>query len=47
MHRILLVEDSPDLAFGLQRNLEMDGHEVSVATKASQAWRSPRPSGPT
>jgi DNA-binding response OmpR family regulator len=37
MHRILLVEDSPDLAFGLQRNLEMDGHAVSVATKASQA----------
>lgn len=38
MHpRILLVEDSPDLAFGLQRNLEMDGYTVSVATRAAQA----------
>jgi DNA-binding response OmpR family regulator len=37
MHRILLVEDSPDLAFGLQRNLEMDGYEVSLATKAIHA----------
>jgi DNA-binding response OmpR family regulator len=37
MHRILLVEDSPDLAYGLQRNLEMDGYEVSLATKAMQA----------
>jgi DNA-binding response OmpR family regulator len=36
MHRILLVEDSPDLAYGLQRNLEMDGYEVSLATKAMQ-----------
>jgi DNA-binding response OmpR family regulator len=37
MHRILLVEDSPDLAFGLQRNLEMDGYQVSLATKAIHA----------
>jgi DNA-binding response OmpR family regulator len=37
MHRILLVEDSPDLAYGLQRNLEMDGYEVSLATKAMHA----------
>jgi len=37
MHRILLVEDSPDLAFGLQRNLEMDGYEVSLATKGIHA----------
>jgi DNA-binding response OmpR family regulator len=34
MPRILLVEDSHDLAYGLQRNLEMDGYEVSLATKA-------------
>jgi DNA-binding response OmpR family regulator len=35
MSRILVVEDSHDLAFGLQRNLELDGYEVSVATKAA------------
>jgi DNA-binding response OmpR family regulator len=37
MPRILLVEDNPDLAFGLQRNLEMDGYEVSLATKGIHA----------
>ncbi|MBB4639707.1 response regulator [Longimicrobium terrae] len=37
MHRILLVEDSPDLAEGLQRNLEMDGYEVSLAMKGAHA----------
>jgi len=37
MHRILLVEDNRDLADPLQRNLEVDGYAVSVATKASQA----------
>jgi two-component system alkaline phosphatase synthesis response regulator PhoP len=29
--RILIVEDNPDLAFGLQRTLEFEGHEVEVA----------------
>lgn len=28
--RILVVEDMDDLAFGLQRNLEFEGHEVDV-----------------
>ena len=37
MQRILLVEDNRDLADPLQRNLEVDGYEVSVATKAAQA----------
>ncbi len=37
MPRILLVEDSPDLAYGLQHNLELDGYEVVLATKAVQA----------
>jgi DNA-binding response OmpR family regulator len=37
MQRILLVEDNRDLADPLQRNLEVDGYSVSVATKASQA----------
>jgi len=37
MHRILVVEDSPDLAEALQRNLTLDGYEVTVATRAAQA----------
>ncbi len=36
-HRILLVEDSPELAEGLQRNLEVDGYEVTLATRAAHA----------
>ncbi|MGH7720351.1 MAG: response regulator transcription factor [Gemmatimonadaceae bacterium] len=31
MTRILVVEDNPDLAFGLRNNLEIEGYEVSVA----------------
>ena len=31
MTRILVVEDNPDLAFGLQNNLEIEGYEVAVA----------------
>jgi DNA-binding response OmpR family regulator len=34
--RILVVEDSPDLAEALQRNLTLDGYEVTVATRAAQ-----------
>lgn len=30
MSRILLIEDNEDLAFGLQRTLEFEGHEVDV-----------------
>jgi DNA-binding response OmpR family regulator len=37
MYRILVVEDSHDLAYGLQRNLELDGYQVSLATKAAHA----------
>jgi DNA-binding response OmpR family regulator len=37
MHRILLVEDNPELAEGLQRNLEVDGYEVMLATRAAHA----------
>ena len=29
--RILVVEDNPDLAFGLRNNLEIEGYEVEVA----------------
>ena len=31
MSRILVIEDNPDLAFGLRRTLEFEGHEVDVA----------------
>jgi DNA-binding response OmpR family regulator len=37
MSRILVVEDSLDIAEGLQRSLEYDGYEVSLATKAAHA----------
>ncbi len=30
-HRVLVVEDNTDLAFGLRNNLEIDGYEVAVA----------------
>ncbi len=30
--RILVIEDNDDLAFGLRNNLEIEGHEVTVAT---------------
>jgi two-component system alkaline phosphatase synthesis response regulator PhoP len=31
MQRILIVEDNPDLAFGLRNNLEIEGYEITVA----------------
>jgi DNA-binding response OmpR family regulator len=31
MTRIVVVEDNPDLAFGLRNNLEIEGYEVEVA----------------
>ncbi len=31
MSRILIIEDNEDLAFGLQKTLEFEGHEVAVA----------------
>ncbi len=31
MTHILLVEDNPDLAFGLRNNLEIEGYDVTVA----------------
>lgn len=35
--RILVVEDQEELAFGLQRNLEFDGHRVDVARDGREA----------
>ena len=37
MSRILVVEDTLDIAEGLQRSLEYDGYQVSLATKAAHA----------
>lgn len=37
MHRILVVEDNPDLAFGLRNNLEIEGYEVAVAQDGGAA----------
>jgi two-component system, OmpR family, alkaline phosphatase synthesis response regulator PhoP len=31
MQRILIVEDNPDLAFGLRNNLEIEGYEIDLA----------------
>jgi two-component system, OmpR family, alkaline phosphatase synthesis response regulator PhoP len=31
MSRILIVEDNPDLAFGLRNNLEIEGYEIETA----------------
>lgn len=36
---ILIVEDNADLAFGLRRTLEAQGHHVDVATSGSDALR--------
>ncbi len=33
--RLLVVEDNPDLAFGLRNNLEIEGYEVEVAEDGS------------
>jgi two-component system alkaline phosphatase synthesis response regulator PhoP len=46
MTRILVVEDSADMAFGLATSLELDGHEVSIAADGPaglEAARSTRP----
>ena len=37
MSRILVVEDTLEIAEGLQRTLEYDGYDVSLATKAAHA----------
>jgi len=44
--RILIVEDEPDMLFGLQHNLEFEGFEVVTAktgVAGQNAWRSTRP----
>ena len=46
MHRILIVEDNPDLAFGLRNNLEIEGYAISVAEDGLAGLREARSSRP-
>ena len=39
MSRILVVEDEPDLAFGLEDDLKVEGYEVEVARDGESATR--------
>src|SRR5690349_16033000 len=39
MARILIVGDEPDIAMGLQEDLEIHGHEVEVAADGDAALR--------
>jgi DNA-binding response OmpR family regulator len=45
MARILVVEDEPDIALGLQLDLRDEGHEVEVAGDGDQAARRAREPG--
>jgi two-component system alkaline phosphatase synthesis response regulator PhoP len=38
-HRILIVEDEPDIVFGLQEDLRRQGYETSVAGDGAEAIR--------
>lgn len=44
--RVLVVEDNPDLAFGLRNNLEIEGYEVEVAGDGPSGLQQVRGSPP-
>ena len=46
MRRILLVEDNPDLAFGLQTSLEVEGYEVVPVENGRAALAAARDASP-
>ena len=46
MRRILIVEDNPDLAFGLRNNLEIEGYDIAVAEDGLAGLREARASAP-
>jgi DNA-binding response OmpR family regulator len=46
MHRILIVEDNPDLAFGLRNNLEIEGYRIEVAEDGNKALARARTTRP-
>lgn len=39
MHRVLIVEDQPDLAEGLKTNLQIEGYEVAICGDGDRALR--------
>ncbi len=46
MTRILIVEDNPDLAFGLRSNLEIEGYDVSIASTGAAGLEQARSQEP-
>jgi DNA-binding response OmpR family regulator len=46
MTRVLVVEDNPDLAYGLQNNLEIEGYEVRVTVDGVAALEAVRSTAP-
>lgn len=46
MKQILVIEDNPDLAFGLRNNLEIEGYRVEVAHDGHQGLSRARDSRP-
>ncbi len=46
MTRILVVEDNPDLAYGLRNNLEIEGYEVDVVEDGTGGLARARTAGP-
>src|SRR2546423_12071825 len=44
--RILVIEDSPDLAYGLRNNLEIEGYEVEVAKDGARGLTRAKTSKP-
>ena len=45
MSRILIVEDEPDIALGLEDDLKVEGHEVEVVRDGESAGRRGRETG--
>jgi two-component system, OmpR family, alkaline phosphatase synthesis response regulator PhoP len=46
MRRILIVEDNPDLAFGLRNNLEIEGYDIAVAEDGLAGLQQARATSP-
>ncbi len=46
MSRILIIEDNPDLAFGLRSNLEIEGYDVSIASSGAAGLEQARSQEP-
>jgi DNA-binding response OmpR family regulator len=44
MHKILVVDDDPDIVFALSLLLRKEGYEVRTASSRAEGWK---PSPPT